>query len=74
MNSERSQIKLKERAVMEDLITNSNDEDIMWKSGTNEINLDPLLPANEEDVAGLQREIEKEIIPPKVVDDKGYFE
>ena len=58
---------------MEDLITNSEDEDIMWRSGTNETDLDPLMPANEKDVAGLQCEIEKEIIPPNVVDDKGYF-
>ena len=58
---------------MEDLITNSDEKDIMWRSGTNETYLDPLMPANEEDVAGLQREIEKEIIPPKVVDDKGYY-
>ena len=48
-------------------------ENIMWRSGTNETNLDPLLPANEEDVAGLQCEIEKEIIPPNVAIDKGYF-
>ena len=59
---------------MEDLITNSDEKDIMWRSGTNETDLDSLMPANQEDVAGLQREIEKEIIPPKVVDEKGYFE
>ena len=58
---------------MEDLITNSDEKDIMWRSGTNETDLDRLMPANEKDVAGLQCEIEKEIIPPKVVDDKGYF-
>ena len=58
---------------MEDQITNSDEEDIMWRSGKSETDLYPLMPPNEEDVAGLQYEIEKDIIPPKVVDDKGYF-
>ena len=59
---------------MEDLNTNSNEENIVWRSGTNEIDLDPLMPANEKDVAELQCEKEKENIPPKVVNHKGYSE
>ena len=58
---------------MDDLITNSDDKDMMWRSGTNETDLDPLMPANEKDVAELQCEIEKEIKLPNVVDVKGYF-
>ena len=58
---------------MEDLLINSDEEDIMRRSGKNETDLNPLMPANKKDVAGLQCEIEKEIIPPEVVDDKGYF-
>ena len=57
---------------MEAMITNSEVEDIMWRSGSNETDLDPLMPANEKD--GLKCEIEKEIILPNVVGDKGYFE
>ena len=53
---------------MDDLITNSDEEDNMWRSGKYEKDFDQLIvPANDQEFAQ-ESEIEKDIVSLEVVD------